>query len=68
MEYAGEMYYDIKGRQGDMVAIVDTSGNAVVEYGYNAWGRRIRLDTGGDGCDGAAVLYCLRSREMTAEG
>lgn len=56
MEYAGEMYYDIKSRQGDMVAIVDTSGNAVVEYGYNAWGRRIRLDTGGMGATGRPLF------------
>ena len=37
--YDGVTYYYATNLQGDIVAILDDSGNAVVEYTYNAWGK-----------------------------
>lgn len=36
--YDGNMYYYRHNLQGDIVEIVDSSGNVVVEYSYDAWG------------------------------
>ena len=36
--YNGTAYAYIKSLQGDIVAILDENGNAVVSYGYDAWG------------------------------
>ena len=36
--YNGTAYAYVKSLQGDIVAILDESGNAVVSYGYDAWG------------------------------
>lgn len=38
VEYDGVMYRYVHNLQGDIVAIVDTDGNLVVEYKYDAWG------------------------------
>ena len=37
--YNGTTYYYATNLQGDVIAILDGSGNAVVEYTYDAWGR-----------------------------
>ena len=37
--YNGTTYYYILSLQGDVVAILDSSGVCVVEYTYDAWGR-----------------------------
>ena len=37
--YNGDTYYYILSLQGDVVAILDSSGVSVVEYTYDAWGR-----------------------------
>ena len=37
--YNGATYYYILSLQGDVVAILDSSGVSVVEYTYDAWGR-----------------------------
>ena len=34
----GEEYYYVKNLQGDIVGLVDKTGNWVVEYRYDAWG------------------------------
>ena len=34
----GTAYAYVKSLQGDIVAILDENGNAVVSYGYDAWG------------------------------
>ena len=44
--YNGETYYYAANLQGDVVAILDDSGDAVVEYTYDAWGKH--LTTTGD--------------------
>ena len=38
MVYNGTAYAYVKNLQGDIVAILDENGNAVVSYGYDAWG------------------------------
>ena len=38
MVYNGVPYAYVKSLQGDIVAILDENGNAVVSYGYDAWG------------------------------
>jgi len=37
--YGGATYYYVTNLQGDVVAILDSTGAAVVEYTYDAWGR-----------------------------
>ncbi len=37
--YNGTTYYYILSLQGDVVAILDSTGSPVVEYTYDAWGR-----------------------------
>ena len=36
--YGNTTYLYVTNLQGDVVAILDTAGNAVVEYAYDAWG------------------------------
>lgn len=38
MNYDGTEYYYVLNLQGDVVAILDSGGNTVVEYVYDAWG------------------------------
>ena len=41
VEYNGTPYTYVKNLQGDIVAILDSAGNIVVQYKYDAWGRII---------------------------
>ena len=34
----GTPYYYVTNLQGDVIAILDTDGNIVVQYTYDAWG------------------------------
>ena len=45
VNYGGTDYYYVTNIQGDVMAILNTSGNAVVEYTYDAWGN-IHTTTG----------------------
>ena len=38
VEYKGNTYYYIYNLQGDVVGLVNSSGNTVVSYTYDAWG------------------------------
>ncbi|MBU1092948.1 MAG: RHS repeat-associated core domain-containing protein, partial [Firmicutes bacterium] len=38
MNYNGTEYFYIKNLQGDIIELVDISGNTVVQYKYDAWG------------------------------
>lgn len=38
MNYNGTEYFYIKNLQGDIIELVDISGNTVVQYRYDAWG------------------------------
>ncbi len=42
IEYNGTTYYYVLNVQGDVVAIVNSSGSSVVNYTYNAWGKLCR--------------------------
>ena len=79
--YNGVPYAYVKSLQGDIVAILDESGNIVVSYGYDAWGAPLRC-TGelaetlgkvqpfryrGYVFDEETGLYYLRSRYYNAE-
>ena len=39
VRYNGTIYSYIHNLQGDVVGIIDTDGNVVVEYKYDAWGK-----------------------------
>ena len=41
--YNNATYYYEKNLQGDIVAILDASGNTVVEYAYNIWGELVSI-------------------------
>ena len=79
--YNGTAYAYVKSLQGDIVAILDENGNAVVSYGYDAWGAPLWC-TGelaetlgkvqpfryrGYVFDEETGLYYLRSRYYNAE-
>ena len=49
--YGGTTYYYATNIQGDVVAILDSSGAAVVTYTYDAWGNILTtLAAGAMGC------------------
>ena len=39
VDHNGTYYYYLRNGQGDIVKIVDGSGNTVVEYTYDSWGK-----------------------------
>ena len=39
--YNNDTYYYVTNIQGDVLAIVDTSGTSVVTYSYDAWGNHL---------------------------
>lgn len=43
VEYKGEKYAYVHNLQGDIVAILDSTGNMVVKYKYDAWGKPCEL-------------------------
>ena len=48
LEYGANKYYYLYNLQGDVIQIIDASGNTVVTYSYDAWGRIISTtDTSG---------------------
>ena len=77
VEYNGVKYRYIHNLQGDIVAIIDSVGNLVVEYKYDAWGNSdTTLPDGGIGkvnpfryrgyvWDTEIDLYYLRNRFYT---
>ena len=44
--YDGVTYYYATNLQGDIIAILDGSGNAVVQYTYDAWGKLLSTSGG----------------------
>lgn len=42
--YNGTQYYYETNLQGDVVSILDVSGNEVASYAYNAWGKQTSAD------------------------
>ncbi len=47
-EYDGATYYYRKNAQNDIIAILDNTGEVVVEYKYDAWGNHKVLDVSGN--------------------
>ena len=43
VSYNGFTYYYVTNLQGDVIAILEGNGNAVVEYMYNAWGELLGI-------------------------
>ena len=41
--YGSEAYQYVTNLQGDVIALLDTSGNKVVEYTYDAWGKPLTI-------------------------
>ena len=39
INYGGQNYFYVRNAQNDIIGMVDTSGNWVVEYQYDAWGK-----------------------------
>ena len=78
---AGTAYFCTVNLQGDVVAIVDATGNAVVSYAYDAWGNILSVtgsmaDTLGESnplryrgyvYDNETELYYLQSRYYDPE-
>ena len=56
----GTTYYYATNLQGDVVALLNTSGTAVVTYTYDAWGKL--LETGGSMASTLGALNPLRYR------
>ena len=41
LKWNGTAYWYVKNLQGDIIGILDSGGNMVVEYLYNAWGQEV---------------------------
>ena len=41
VNHNGTYYYYLRNGQGDIVKIIDSSGNTVVEYMYDSWGKQL---------------------------
>lgn len=47
MKYNNAVYFYRKDAQGNIIALLDSSGNVVVKYVYDAWGNHAVLDANG---------------------
>lgn len=47
MKYNNAVYFYRKDAQGNIIALLDSSGNTVVKYRYDAWGNHAVLDANG---------------------
>ena len=57
--YNGTTYYYATNLQGDVIAILDSTGAAVVEYTYDAWGKL--LDTTTDSTNSVAAALSVHN-------
>ena len=62
VEFNGTLYSYIHNLQGDIVGIVDSNGNLVVEYKYDAWGKPVTTQTISDSYEVLAELNPFRYR------
>ena len=60
MTLNGTCYYYEKNNQGDIIGLVNSSGNEVVTYAYDAWGNIISI--GGTGADTIGKINPFRYR------
>ena len=62
MEYNGETYSYLHNLQGDIVGIVDSNENIVLEYKYDAWGRPLAVVSMTAACERLVELNPFRYR------
>ncbi len=62
VSFNGAIYCYIRNLQGDIVGIVDSSGNLVVEYKYDAWGKPTLVRTLTTAYEALAKLNPFRYR------
>ena len=43
VNWNGDEYFYLRNAQGDIVKIIDASGNTVVEYTYDTWGKKVNV-------------------------
>ena len=55
LKYQGNLYAYRKNAQGDIISILDNTGNVVVNYTYNAWGEHKVLNP--DGTENTAADF-----------
>ena len=57
-----ELYYYVKNLQGDVIKLIDSNGNVVVKYGYDAWGKLLYVkDDNGNAVTSATHVGNLNS-------
>ena len=59
-ELDGVSYYYVRNLLGDVIGVIDTSGNLVVQYTYDSWGKV--LSTTGSMADTVGTLNPIRYR------
>ena len=57
MTYNGNIYFYVLNLQGDVMALLDSSGNEVVSYHYNAWGKLLNTTASTTGMLYSLALY-----------
>ena len=62
VEFNGTLYGYVHNLQGDIVGIVDSNGNLVVEYKYDAWGKPVTTQTLSNSYEVLAELNPFRYR------
>jgi len=62
LTYNGTTYYYVVNLQGDVVAILNSSGAKVVSYTYDAWGRLLTTSAAGTAYGNLALHNPLRYR------
>ena len=68
VSFNGELYSYIHNILGDVVGIIDGSGNVVVEYKYDVWGRYLSVERMAVAYDVLAELNPFRYREYMWDG
>ena len=68
VDFNGTFYGYIHNLQGDIVGILDNSGNLVVEYAYDAWGKPVVVRTLTTAYEALAELNPFRYRGYVYDG
>ena len=67
VNYAGTEYYYLRNGQNDVVKLIDNSGDTVVEYIYDSWGRVVTTSGTLATTLGADQPFCYRGYVYDAE-
>ena len=68
VSFNGELYSYIHNILGDVVGIIDSSGNVVLEYKYDAWGKPVVVRTLTNAYEALAELNPFRYRGYVYDG